>query len=130
MRSAKVIFKVFGLIFGLFGGLAILGSVFLWGAGFYFDFPPEVDLGLPTADLFINGPASIITGIGLWQMKKWGYVMGWFCAGFYLYASVEIFVWAFQEGNLTPAILIPQTLAVTIAIGLMIISWKRQDYFG
>ena len=72
----------------------------LWGQGFYFNFPKNIDLAIPTADIFVNGPASILTGIGLWLVRKWGYSLAWFTAGVYLYASVEIFVWAFQEAKL------------------------------
>jgi hypothetical protein len=43
-------------------------------------------------DVLVNAPASLLAGIGLWRMRKWGYAPGWFVAGFYLYASVEIFV--------------------------------------
>jgi hypothetical protein len=130
MKRKTLVFKVLGLLFIFFGLFAIGGSIFLWGAGFYFNFPNGVDLALPSADLFVNGPASILTGIGLWKTRKWGYVMAWFTAGFYLYASVEVFVFAIQDGNMTPEIFIPQSLAVAAAIIVMLVTWKWQDHFN
>ena len=129
MVKSNVDLKILGIVFILFGIFAIAGSVFLWGEGIYFEFPGDIDLALPTADIFINGPASILTGLGLWKTRKWGYVMAWFTAGIYLYASVEVFVWALQEGNLTPEIVIPQTLAVIVAVIVMYSSWKKKDQF-
>lgn len=130
MRKSNVEFKVLGILFFLFGILAIAGSVLLWGEGFYFKFPTDIDLAMPTADIFINGPASILTGLGLWKTMKWGYAMAWFTSGIYLYASAEIFVWAVQEGNLTPEIVVPQALAVFVAVIVMYTSWKKRDQFN
>lgn len=130
MRKSNVEFKVLGILFFLFGILAIAGSVLLWGEGLYFNFPTSIDLALPTADIFINGPASILTGLGLWKTRKWGYAMAWFTSGIYLYASAEIFVWAVQEGNLTPEIVVPQALAVFVAVIVMYTSWKKRDQFN
>lgn len=129
MARIELVFRVFGLVFILFGLFAIGGSILLWGEGFYFTFPKDLDLAIPTADIFVNGPASILTGIGLWRMRKWGYAMAWFTAGLYMYGSVEIFVWAFQDGKLTPEIVIPQSLAVATALFVMVISWKGKDKF-
>ena len=129
MGDSHIIFKVLGIIFILFGLLAIGGSLILWGEGFYLQFPPGVDLSLTTADIFINGPASILTGIGLWKKRKWGFASAWFTAGFYIYASVEIFVWAIQEGAPSPAIIIPQALAVMAAVLVMVMTWKKRDSF-
>lgn len=100
------------------------------GEGFYFSFPKEVDLALPSADFFINGPASILTGVELWKMRKWGYAMAWFTSGFYLYASVEIFVWSWQESNMTLSILLPQFLAVIVAFAMMRTCWRWKDHFS
>jgi len=123
------IFNILSIIFMLFGLFAIGGSVFLWGEGFYFDFPLTVDLALPTADIFVNGPVSILAGIGLWKMRQWGFVAAWMTAGIYLYASVEVFVWAWQEGSLTLPILVPQLLAVIAALVVMAVCWKWKDHF-
>ena len=129
MGKSNVEIKILGLVFFLFGIFAIAGSVFLWGEGIYFAFPGDVDLALPSADIFVNGPASILAGLGLWRMKKWGFAIAWFTAGIYLYASVEVLVWALQEGNLSSAIVIPQALAVIAALTLMFTSWKKRDQF-
>jgi hypothetical protein len=130
MENVRTIFRALGVVFILFGLLAIGGSLILWGEGFYFQFPSGVDLSLPTADIFINGPASILTGLGLWKMRKWGFAMAWFTAGFYIYASVEIFVWADQEGTLSPEIIVPQVLAVLAAVLVMVLTWRKQGDFA
>ena len=55
-------------------------------------------LGAAPRDILVNGPASIAAAIGLWKMKQWGYATSQFVAGFYVYASVEIFVHVAQDG--------------------------------
>lgn len=130
MRKSLVEFKILGIIFFFFGILALAGSLLLWGEGFYFHFPSDIDLALPTADIFINAPASILTGLGLWKSRKWGFAMAWFTAGIYLYASVEVFVWAVQEGNLSPEIVFPQVLAVIAALVVIFRSWVKRDQFS
>jgi len=122
-------FKILGTLLIVFGIFAIIGSVFLWGEGLYINFPEDIDLALPSADIFINGPASILAGLGLWKTRKWGFAMAWFTSGIYLYASVEIFVWAVQERNLTSEILIPQAMAVIAALIVMVTTWKKRDHF-
>ena len=124
-------FKILGAVYVLFGFFALIGSVFLWGQGFILNPPAGIDLAFPVADTLINAPASILTGVGLWRMRKWGFALAWFTAGFYLYASVEIFVHAWQDGILTSAfeITIPQAAAMLIAAVTMVLSWKNQEKF-
>jgi hypothetical protein len=113
--------KVLSVLLYLFGLLAFFGSLFLWGQGFLFAFPEGVDLAYPVTDLLVNAPATFIAAIGLWRMKRFGYVAAQFVAGFYIYASVEIFVQMLQEGPpYPPEIFGPQILAVLVAIGLLV----------
>ena len=122
--------KVLAILLFSFGLLAFFGSVFLWGEGFILQFPKGVDLSFPIADLAVNAPASIIAAIGLWKLKKWGYVASQFVAGFYIYASVKIFVMVAQAGPpYAPEILVPQVLAVLVAIGLVFYLWRVQGLF-
>ena len=118
------------LLFGLF---AFLGSLFLWGQGFILNLPAAVDLHFPITDLLVNAPASIIAAIGMWRMKPYGYIASQFVAGFYVYASVEIFVTLWQYGADTTgeflAILIPQVLALTVAIILVTYLWPMRSRF-
>jgi len=124
------IITILAVLFILFGLAALFGSLFLWGEGFILNFPEGIDLGLPAADILINAPASILTAIGLWGMCRWGKYMAWFTAGFYLYASVEIFAHYAQLGELSKMeITLPQTVAVIMAILVMIISWKHRESF-
>jgi uncharacterized membrane protein YccC len=105
--------------------------LFLWGEGFIFTPPPGVDLGFPVPDILVNAPASIIAAIGLWRMKNWGYVASQFVAGFYIYASVEIFVHVAQEGPpYAPEIVAPQVLAVLVAIALVVYLWPIRERFN
>ena len=82
------------------------------------------------ADFFINFPVTVLAGFGLWRMRHYGYIAAQFAAGFYLYASVLIFVEMFQ-GNLplSPEIWGPQTLAVGIALVLVFALWPLRDCF-
>jgi hypothetical protein len=122
--------KALAVLLFLFGLLAFFGSVFLWGEGFILDPPPGTDLGFPVPDILINAPASIIAAIGLWRMKDWGYVASQFVAGFYIYASVKIFVHVVQEGPpYEPEIIAPQVLAVLVAIALVVYLWRIRDRF-
>jgi ABC-type Na+ efflux pump permease subunit len=79
-----------------------------------------MSVALPIADILVNAPASIVAAIGLWRLRRYGYLGGYFVAGFYLYASVFILVEAFTEQP--PefwAIVVPQVLAVAVALTLL-----------
>jgi len=118
-----------GVLF-LFGLFAFIGSLFMWGKGFLLSFPPGVDYRFPITDILVNTPASLIAAIGLWQRRKIGYIAAQFVAGFYIYASVEIFVMVFQEPPPYPLeILIPQVLALIVAAFLVFYLWRLQKLF-
>ncbi len=115
------------ILLGVFAGM---GSLFLWGQGFLFAFPKGVKLASPIADFFINFPLSVIAGLGLWRMKMFGFIAAQFVAGFYIYASVLIFVDMFQGAlPLSPEIWTPQLLAVVIALVLVFGLWPLQKQF-
>jgi hypothetical protein len=134
MANAKnnppVFLRILCVILLLFGLFAFFGSLFMWGEGFILSFPAGADYAFPITDILVNAPASIIAAIGLWGLKRYGFVAAYFVAGFYIYGSVEIFVHVFQ-GDLPFAIeiLIPQILAVIIAITLSVYLWKKQGLF-
>ena len=72
----------------------------------------------------------MIASIGLWRLKRYGYVAAQFVAGFYIYASVEILVQVVQGGPpYALAIVGPQMLAVLVALGLVFYLWHVQDLF-
>lgn len=121
------ILAVLLIVLGLFAGL---GSLLLWGQGFLFTFPGDVKLATPIADFFINFPVSVIAGIGLLGMRKYGYAASQFVAGIYIYASILIFVDMFQ-GELPsgPEIWAPQALAVVIGLILVFYLWRLRDRF-
>jgi hypothetical protein len=125
--------KVLSVVLMLFGLLAFFGSLFLWGQGLLFDPPDDIDLSLPIADILINAPASIIAAVGLWRLKRYGFLASQFVAGFYVYASVEIFVHLLQHGAASTAeywaILIPQVFAVLVALLLVTYLWSIQERF-
>ena len=122
--------SILSVLLFFFSIFAFLGSLFLWGEGFLFSFPKGVDLAYPITDILVNAPASMIAAIGLWKMKRYGYVVAQFVAGFYIYGSVEIFVHVFQgELSNTVEIIIPQILAVIVGIALVVYLWKIQDLF-
>ena len=100
------------------------------GQGFLFVFPQGIPLATPMADLFINFPASVAAGIGLWQMRQFGYIAAQFTARFYFYASVLIFVDMFQgDLPLSPEIWAPQSLAVLVGLALVVYLWPLRDRF-
>lgn len=107
-----------------------MGSIFLWGEGFILTFPKGVDYTFPITDIIVNAPAALIAAIGLWRMKKYGYVASQFFAGFGIYASVEIFIKVVQ-GSLpySPEILIPQMFAVLLSMVLVIYLWRINEEF-
>lgn len=122
--------KALSVVLFLLGLFALWGSLTLWGEGFLFHFPEGVDFGFPITDILVNVPASILASIGLWKLKRWGYVASQFVAGFYVYASVEIFVRMIQEGPPYGAeIFAPQALVVLVAFGLLFYLWRAQDLF-
>ncbi|MHA2249779.1 MAG: hypothetical protein ACXAD7_05425 [Candidatus Kariarchaeaceae archaeon] len=108
-----------GIILIIISVFAFVGSFFIWGEGIIVDPPADTDLSYPITDILINSPSSMIAGIGLLRMKKWGKYMGWFVAGFYIYASIEIFVDVAQEGGFPLEIVLPQIVAIGVAILVM-----------
>lgn len=131
--NAPRLVRVLSVMLFLFGLFALIGSLFVWGQGFILNVPEGTDLGYPITDLLINVPATLIAATGLWRMKRFGYVAAQFVAGFYIYASVEILVDLWQHGAASTteyfAILIPQILAVIVALALVIYLWTIQDRF-
>jgi hypothetical protein len=122
--------KILAGVLILFGLFAFFGSLFMWGEGFLFSFPPGVDYSFPITDILVNAPACIITAIGLWQGERYGYIAAQFTAGFFVYASVEIFVMVFQEPPPYPLeILIPQVMAMVVAYFLVFYLWRIQGLF-
>lgn len=129
-NNAPTFVRVISTILFLFGLFAFLGSLFMWGEGFILSFPQGADYAFPITDILVNAPASILAAVGLGKMKRYGFVAAYFVSGFYIYASVEIFVRVFQAGPpFAIEILIPQILAVITAIALMIYLWKKQNLF-
>jgi hypothetical protein len=64
-------------------------------------------------------------------MKQWGYAAAQFVAGFYVYASVEIFVMAIQQGPpYAIEIVVPQIAAVIVAAFLVFYLWRIRLRFG
>ena len=64
-------------------------------------------------------------------MRRYGYVASHFVAGFYIYASVEIFVEVVQGGPPYPTeIIMPQIMSVAVAAALMVYLWRIQEMFG
>jgi hypothetical protein len=128
--KSPITVKILAVFLFLFGLLAFLGSAFLWGEGFILNPPEGVDLAFPITDILVNAPASIAAAIGLWKMKQWGYATSQFVAGFYVYASVEIFVQVAQEGPpYAVEIVAPQVLAVLVAVALVVYLWRIRDRF-
>jgi hypothetical protein len=121
------ILAVLLIFLGIFAGL---GSLILWGQGFLFNFPGNIKLGTPIADFFINFPASVIAGVGLWRMRRYGYAASQFVAGIYIYASILIFADMFQgELPSSPEIWAPQALAVVIGLILVFYLWGLRNQF-
>jgi len=122
--------KILAILLFVFGLFAFVGSLFLWGEGFLLQFPEGVDYSSPIADLLVNAPASILAAFGLWKLKKYGFAASQFCAGFYLYASVIIFT-QIGQGDLPASIeiILPQALAILVALFLIFYLWRVQDLF-
>ena len=122
---------VLSILLFIFGVFAFVGSVFLWGEGFILQAPEGADLAFPITDILVNAPASIVAAFGLWRLKRYGYLAGFFVAGFYIYASVYILLEVIQGGAPYPAeIIVPQVLAVLVAVGLLIYPDRYRHLFG
>jgi hypothetical protein len=112
---------ILSILLFMFGVFAFVGSAFMWGEGFILQAPKGADLAFPIIDILINAPASILAAFGLWRLKRYGYLAGFFVAGFYIYASVYICLEVIQGGPPhPPEIIVPQVLAVLAAVGLLI----------
>jgi hypothetical protein len=130
-RTAPAPVRVLAALLFVFGLMALVGSLFLWGQGFILLAPAGVDLSYPVTDILVNAPACLIAAVGLWTCRRYGYIASQFAAGVFMYGSVEIFVQAAQ-GTLSsgPEILIPQALAVVVALLLVFYLWRIQQVFN
>jgi hypothetical protein len=112
---------VLSILLLFFGVFAFVGSLFVWGECFILRCPSGIDLAFPVTDILVNAPASILTAAGLWKLKRYGYLGSYFVAGFYVYASVHIFVRLAQGGQPCPLeIVAPQVLAVLVGVALLV----------
>ena len=122
--------RILAILLFLFSLLAFFGSLFMWGEGFLLQFPEGADYRFPITDILVNAPASMVAAIGLWGMRRYGYVASQFVAGFYIYASIEIFVEVVQAGPpYSIEIIIPQVMAVAVAVTLVVYLWRIQEMF-
>lgn len=111
--------KILAVLLFLFGLFAFFGSLFLWGEGFILQFPEGVDLSFPVADILVNAPGCIVASVGLWKLRRYGYVAAQIVAGIFMYGSVKIFVGVVQGGlPSTVEIIGPQVVGVIVAIVL------------
>lgn len=129
--KSRIPIRILAILLFLFSLFAFLGSLFMWGEGFLLQFPESVDYRFPVTDILVNAPASMIAAIGLWRLKRYGYVASQFVAGFYIYASVEIFVELVQAGPpYSLEIVVPQLMAVAVATVLVVYLWRNREVFG
>ena len=129
--TAPIPVKVLAAFLFLISLFAFFGSLFMWGEGFLLQFPEGAEYRFPDPDILVNAPASMLAAIGLWGMKHYGYAASQFVAGFYIYASVEIFVEVIQGGPpYAVEILAPQVMAVIVAAALVMYLWRIQGMFG
>lgn len=130
-QSTPLSLRILAVVLVLFGLLAFFGSAFLWGQGFIFQRPEDVGLAFPITDMVVNAPASIVAAVGLWRLKRYGHRAAYFVAGFYVYASVYIFVEVAQGGPpYAVEIVFPQVLAVLAAIALLVVPERYRERFG
>lgn len=130
-QPAPLSIRILAIVLVLFGLLAFLGSAFLWGQGFILQPPEGVALAFPITDMVVNAPASILAAVGLWKLKRYGHRAAYFVAGFYIYASVYIFVEVAEGGPpYAIEIIVPQVLAVLAAIALLIVPERYRERFS
>jgi uncharacterized membrane protein (DUF2068 family) len=122
--------RILAVVLVLFGLLAFLGSTLLWGQGSILQPPEGVALAFPITDMFVNAPASMAAAVGLWRLRRFGYRAAYFVAGFYIYASVYIFVEVAGGGPpYAVEIIVPQVLAVLAAVALLIVPERYRERF-
>ena len=129
-QSTPLSLRILSIVLVLFGLLAFFGSAFLWGQGFILQPPEDVALAFPITDMLVNAPASIVAAVGLWRLKRYGHRAAYFVAGFYIYASVYIFVEVAEGGPpYAVEIIVPQVLAVLAAVALLIVPERYRERF-
>lgn len=129
-QSTPLSIRILAVVLVLFGLLAFFGSAFLWGQGFILQPPEDIALAFPITDMVVNAPASILAAVGLWKLKRVGYRAAYFVAGFYIYASVYIFVEVAQGGPpYAVEIIVPQVFAVLVAAALLILPERYRERF-
>jgi hypothetical protein len=72
----------------------------------------------------------MIAAVGLWRLRRYGFVASLFVAGFSGHAWVEILVEVFQErAPYALEIVLPQIAAVAVAITLIVYLWNVRSLF-
>lgn len=128
--SAPRPLKALSVVLFLLAVFAFVGSAMLWGQGPVWSPPDGVSIALPLADMFVNAPATLVAAVGLWRLRRYGYVAGYFVAGIYLYASAFIIVEALETRPADFwAILIPQLLAVMVGVALLLYLPRARSLF-
>ncbi len=97
---------IFAWFFLLTGIFAIVGSLSSWGTGWLFSQNSLNKILLPTADLIITGPISIISAFGLWKKRNWSIPLALVTIGIYTFGSVLVFISLIWNGYPYPIQLI------------------------
>lgn len=126
MNQTNFSFRAYGWLFLSTGIFAMVGALFTWGTGWLFARHDLSESIIPVADLLIAGPLSILAGIGLFNAKRWGIILGIACSGIYIYGSIQVYFLLIRNGPPYPwQLLLPPIFGIGIATSFMYLIYKR-----
>ena len=82
----------FAITFFAMGIFALIGGIYTWGEGYVFWQKETSKVLLPLSDLFLAGPMALITALGIYQRKVWGFFLGILLVGIFIHGSVLVFI--------------------------------------
>ena len=105
----------------------MIGGVYSWGEGFIFSQKEISKILLPLSDLFLAGPLSLFTAIGIYHQKAWGFFLGILLSGVFIHGSVLVFISEIHRGlpaNLS--YIIPALLGLIFSIAFAYWTFKNR----
>lgn len=107
-------------IFLIVGFLTTAGSMLTLSKGFLFNKYSINEMFLPTINLFIAGPFSLISGFLLIDKYKRGIIFGLVTSGLFIFCSVSfLFQSIFTEDKKSLLNLLPAFIGISIAFGFI-----------
>ena len=122
-----------GISISLFviGIFAFIGGLYSWGNGPIWNMLATNQSSQYLTDMLIVSPISIISGFGIYNLKRWGLISGIFCAGLYIYGSILVYIdILLSPGPIPFDLIIPPVFGIGVSIVILFTAFRHQNEFS